>query len=292
VTLARRGLGRTKFGIWRIPGGVLDLLAVKFQYHTMRRPLSYFGMIALVLFLLAVVFGIPALYYRFVRGQGYRPLVYLVMTLGISAVMFFVLGVLAESVAGIRQQMDMLRHVRRYREYRPMPLGRSLPPPSDSTVREPRADAAGERHLPRRGGRGRFREESGRTPRDGEARRTPPPGPPRRGDRIGTAALPVATPTAERDSGRPAMTPAVAPAPEADQVQPEPALIRPRPLARDDDRMPELPFAGREESSAPDSPAPESTPAGPESSANAPAPREESPEPATPRPMYGRRKRR
>ncbi|MEW5875821.1 MAG: glycosyltransferase family 2 protein, partial [Candidatus Zixiibacteriota bacterium] len=66
VTLYQRTTGTSKFGWWRIPGGVLDLLAVKFQYHTMRRPLWYFGMTGTVLFAIAVLIGGWAVYLRFV----------------------------------------------------------------------------------------------------------------------------------------------------------------------------------------------------------------------------------
>lgn len=138
VTLYKRPAGRSKFGWWRIPGGVLDLLAVKFQYHTMRRPLWYFGMTGSVLFVLALVVGGWALYQRFVLEHGYRPLLYLVMTLGISSVVFFALGFLAESVAGIRQRVDSLRGGPRFQLYHPPArryepsVAEPLPPESTS----------------------------------------------------------------------------------------------------------------------------------------------------------------
>ncbi|MEW5701728.1 MAG: glycosyltransferase family 2 protein [Candidatus Zixiibacteriota bacterium] len=118
VTLYRRGAGRSKFGFWRIPGGVLDLLAVKFQYHTMRRPLWYFGMTGLLLLAAAFVVGLVAVVQR-LQGHGHRPLIYLVMTLGISGIVFFAMGFLAESVAGVRQQIDAMRPAPRLHTYRP-----------------------------------------------------------------------------------------------------------------------------------------------------------------------------
>ena len=125
VTLYPRPAGRSKFGIWRIPGGVLDLLAVKFQYHTMRRPLWYFGITGSILLAAALLIGLWAVYQRLVLDHGYRPLLYLVMTLGISGVVFFTLGFLAESVAGIRQQIDSLRPRPQFRLYHPAPPGSS-----------------------------------------------------------------------------------------------------------------------------------------------------------------------
>lgn len=119
VTLYQRGSGRSKFGFWRIPGGVLDLLAVKFQYHTMRRPLWYFGITGLFLLAAGAVVGGVALYQRFVEGHGYRPLVYLVMTLGMAGAVFFAIGFLAEAVAGLRQQLDTLRPSPKHHVYKP-----------------------------------------------------------------------------------------------------------------------------------------------------------------------------
>jgi glycosyltransferase involved in cell wall biosynthesis len=161
VTLYPRPAGRSKFGFWRIPGGVLDLLAVKFQYHTMRRPLWYFGITGSALLAAAFLIGLWALYQRFILNHGYRPLLYLVMTLGISGVVFFTLGFLAESVAGIRQQVESLRGHTKFRLYHPAPPGTttvqlvSAPAsearPSRGEI-EPRPAPAGDRE--RAGGRG------------------------------------------------------------------------------------------------------------------------------------------
>ena len=125
VTLYKRRVGKSKFGFWRIPGGVLDLLAVKFQYHTMRRPLWYFGMTGSILLAVAFGLGLYAVYDRLANDHGYRPLLYLVMTLGITGVVFFALGFLAESVAGIREQLQSLRAAPRYGVHHAPSRGRS-----------------------------------------------------------------------------------------------------------------------------------------------------------------------
>lgn len=119
VTLYQRGSGRSKFGFWRIPGGVLDLIAVKFQYHTMRRPLWYFGITGIFMLAAGFVVGLIAIYQRFVEGHGYRPFVYLVMSLGLAGVVFFAIGFLAEAVAGLRQQLDTLKPAPKYHVYKP-----------------------------------------------------------------------------------------------------------------------------------------------------------------------------
>jgi glycosyltransferase involved in cell wall biosynthesis len=140
VTLYKRRVGKSKFGFWRIPGGMLDLLAVKFQYHTMRRPLWYFGMTGSILLALAFGLGVYAVYDRLANTHGYRPLLYLVMTLGISGVVFFTLGLLAESVAGIREQLQSLRGTPRYGVHHVPPAGRTserTPPARRSSESSP-----------------------------------------------------------------------------------------------------------------------------------------------------------
>ena len=108
VTLYLRKYGKSKFGFWRIPIGVLDLIAVKFQISFMRKPLLFFGSIGGVLLLVGLIVGIIALYMRFGLGQGYRPLLYLVTFLGLSGLLLFVLGFLAETIAGIQDEIRRL----------------------------------------------------------------------------------------------------------------------------------------------------------------------------------------
>lgn len=152
VTLYQRGSGRSKFGIWRIPGGVLDLLAVKFQYHTMRRPLWYFGMFGLFLLAGSLIVGAVAIYQRFALGHGYRPLVYLVMSLGLAGVVFFSIGFLAEAVAGLRQQLDMLKPGPKYHVYKPGG-------PDSGFTRRPQSERTEVRPERREGGEERRREQ-------------------------------------------------------------------------------------------------------------------------------------
>ncbi|HUU45439.1 MAG TPA: glycosyltransferase [Acidobacteriota bacterium] len=171
VTLYDRPVGRSKFGIWRIPGAILDLLAVKFQYHTMRRPLWYFGLSGMVMLALGFLIGLFALYQRFVMGTGNRSLIFLVMTLGLSGVILFAIGFLAESVAGIRQQVESMRSSPKYQVYRPGPPVR---PPTDRTTRRPNR----ERSSDERADRGRRTGPSSRTrrpPRTGDRRATRTP---------------------------------------------------------------------------------------------------------------------
>lgn len=208
VTLYQRGAGRSKFGFWRIPGGVLDLIAVKFQYHTMKRPLWYFGMTGIFLLGASGLLGGVAIYQRFVEGHGYRPLVYLVMSLGMAGVVFFAMGFLAEAVAGVRQQLDQLKPGPKYHVHKPGgPEGgqsRRVEPERPATRPEPR-DAGNDRR------RDQNRPRRDRAPRRDEPRRTEP--------------TPTVTPAVE--------TPA---ADGHEQLRPEPQVLGN--LSRESDNLP------------------------------------------------------
>jgi glycosyltransferase involved in cell wall biosynthesis len=106
VKLYPRHKGRTKFSVWRIPVGVLDLLAVKFQMSFLRKPLLFFGSWGLVLIFVGLIVGGVALYFRFVLEEGYRPLLYLVLLCETVGVMLFAIGFLAEAIVDLGDRMQ------------------------------------------------------------------------------------------------------------------------------------------------------------------------------------------
>jgi glycosyltransferase involved in cell wall biosynthesis len=105
VPLHPRRAGRSKFGIGRIPVGVLDLLSVWFQLRFGRKPLLFFGVSGAILFLLGFLVGVGALIERFVFGVGFRPLLDLIMVLVISGVSLFGFGFVGEMIAGLREEL-------------------------------------------------------------------------------------------------------------------------------------------------------------------------------------------
>ncbi len=109
VTLHPRHSGASKFsGLGRIPIGVLDLLAVKFQLSFMKKPLLFFGSSGLVFLALALITGLIALYLRYVMNQGYRPMLTLVMLLAVSGILFFAMGFLGELLISIKEDLSSL----------------------------------------------------------------------------------------------------------------------------------------------------------------------------------------
>jgi glycosyltransferase involved in cell wall biosynthesis len=109
VPLYPRHAGKSKFGLSRIPVGVLDMLSVWFELRFGKKPLLLFGMLGAGLFLLGFLTGIVAILYRVIGGVGYRPLLTLVETCLLLGSVFFATGLLGEQIAGQRAEVRELR---------------------------------------------------------------------------------------------------------------------------------------------------------------------------------------
>jgi glycosyltransferase involved in cell wall biosynthesis len=109
VPLYPRNAGQSKFGISRIPVGVLDMLAVWFELRFARKPLLLFGVLGAFLFMVGVVVGIVAILWRVIGGVGFRPLVNLVETCVTVGSVFFATGLLGEMIAAQRAELSQLR---------------------------------------------------------------------------------------------------------------------------------------------------------------------------------------
>jgi glycosyltransferase involved in cell wall biosynthesis len=109
VPLYPRNAGRSKFGLSRIPIGVLDMLSVWFELRFGKKPLLLFGMLGAGLFVLGFLTGLVAIFYRVVMGVGYRPLLTLVETCLLLGSVFFATGLLGEQIAGQRAELRELR---------------------------------------------------------------------------------------------------------------------------------------------------------------------------------------
>jgi len=106
VTLRPRRYGTAKYQKKsRILIGLFDLLAVKFQLTFMQKPLLYFGTIGLFSIVIGVFVGIIAIILR-LFGYGFRPLLYLVILLIISGILFFSLALIGESIRAILDRLE------------------------------------------------------------------------------------------------------------------------------------------------------------------------------------------
>ncbi len=109
VPLYPRHAGKSKFGIGRIPVGVLDMLAVWFELRFAKKPLLLFGMMGAGLFIIGLIVGIAAVLWRIFAGEGFRPLLNLVETCLIVGSVFFSTGLIGELIAAQRSELRELR---------------------------------------------------------------------------------------------------------------------------------------------------------------------------------------
>lgn len=108
VTLLPRRAGRSKFGLGRIPVGVLDLVSVWFQLRFGRKPMLFFGLSGGILFVLGFLVGVAAIILRFGYGVGLRPLLYLVILLIVAGIALFGFGFVGELQASSREELRAL----------------------------------------------------------------------------------------------------------------------------------------------------------------------------------------
>lgn len=109
VPLYARHSGRSKFGLSRIPIGVLDMLAVWFELKFGQKPLLAFGMLGVALFALGVLSGLGALVWLAITGQGQRWVWTVIQTCLMLGSIFFATGLLGEQIAQQRSEVRELR---------------------------------------------------------------------------------------------------------------------------------------------------------------------------------------
>jgi glycosyltransferase involved in cell wall biosynthesis len=110
MPLYDRTWGKSKFSsIWRIPIGVLDMLAVKFQLTFLRKPLLFFGATGAVAIFFGLVVGLYAMYMRYVAEAGNRAFLYLVILLIGIGMALFLMGFISEGLTAVREEVADLR---------------------------------------------------------------------------------------------------------------------------------------------------------------------------------------
>ena len=109
VPLYPRHAGRSKFGIGRIPVGIMDMLAVWFELRFAKKPLLLFGILGAALFIVGMVAGFAALIWLLVAGEGVRAVWTVIQTCLILGSVFFATGFIGELVAAQRAETKELR---------------------------------------------------------------------------------------------------------------------------------------------------------------------------------------
>jgi glycosyltransferase involved in cell wall biosynthesis len=106
-----RHAGKSKFGLSRIPIGVLDMLAVWFELRFGQKPLLAFGMMGAALFAIGVISGLVALGHLYFNGIGLRWVWTLIQTCLVLGSIFFATGLLGEQIAVTRAEQRELRRL-------------------------------------------------------------------------------------------------------------------------------------------------------------------------------------
>lgn len=109
IPLYDRVWGKSKFSIWRIPIGVLDMVAVKFQLTFLRKPLLFFGLIGSISIFVGFLVGLWAVYLKYWKGETQLPLLYLVVLLVGLGFGLFLMGFLTEGLASIKEELSFVR---------------------------------------------------------------------------------------------------------------------------------------------------------------------------------------
>lgn len=118
VPLYPRHAGQSKFGIGRIPVGVLDMIAVWFELRFGKKPLLLFGMLGAALFATGVLAGFAALAWLLVAGQGTRAIWTLIQTCLIVGIVLFTTGLIGEQIAVQRSEVrELRRHLEALRDH-------------------------------------------------------------------------------------------------------------------------------------------------------------------------------
>ncbi|HLA89139.1 MAG TPA: glycosyltransferase family 2 protein [Gemmatimonadaceae bacterium] len=109
VPLYPRHAGKSKFGLSRIPVGILDLLSVWFELRFAQKPLLAFGMLGAGLFAVGFLAGVIALALYFAQGIGVRAVWTVVQTCLLLGSVFFATGLLGEQIAVLRAEQRELQ---------------------------------------------------------------------------------------------------------------------------------------------------------------------------------------
>lgn len=109
MPLYPRHSGASKFGLSRIPVGVLDMVSVWFELRFGQKPLLAFGMLGAGLFAFGILAGMAALVRLLVTGEGQRWAWTLIQTCLVLGSIFFASGLMGELIAQQRAEVRDLR---------------------------------------------------------------------------------------------------------------------------------------------------------------------------------------
>ena len=101
-----RRTGRSKFGFWRIPKSLLDVLVVKFLLTYSKKPMFFFGPVGGGLIFLGFVIDIYLVFLWFLQATQKRPIFIFSLVLIVVGLFIFMVGFLAEMLVGLKDKID------------------------------------------------------------------------------------------------------------------------------------------------------------------------------------------
>lgn len=112
VQHAPRPYGKSRYRTSRLFTGFVDLMALKLQFMFLERPMSLFGVLGALIFLLGLTSGGYLVYLWFIEGGiGDRPLLFLTVLFLIAGIQFFSFGFLADAIASLKTDVDYLNQL-------------------------------------------------------------------------------------------------------------------------------------------------------------------------------------
>lgn len=112
VPVYPRHAGKSKFGLSRIPIGVLDMVSVWFELKFGKKPFLLFGMMGAAIFSIGLIAGVVGLAWVAISPHAplaTRPVWTIIQTSLILGSIFFTAGLLGEQIAGQRAEVRELR---------------------------------------------------------------------------------------------------------------------------------------------------------------------------------------
>ncbi len=112
VQHAPRPYGKSRYRTSRLFTGFVDLMSLKLQFMFMERPMSLFGVLGALIFLLGLISGVYLIYLWLLEGGiGTRPLLFLTVLLLVAGIQFFSFGFLADAIASLKTDVDYLNQL-------------------------------------------------------------------------------------------------------------------------------------------------------------------------------------
>ncbi|NLE75376.1 MAG: glycosyltransferase family 2 protein [Chloroflexi bacterium] len=106
VNFYPRRQGRSKYGFWRIPVSLLDVLVVKFLLTFSRKPMLFFGSLGLTAVASGGVLYLYLLGLWLTLGKQQRPIFWFAGVLLLAGLILFLIGFVAELVVNQQDRLD------------------------------------------------------------------------------------------------------------------------------------------------------------------------------------------